>query len=208
LRTSGLTSSETAPTVSSVKSEEKNLVTEDYSEIYEMDPESFRWLDMAEEFFKHDGSFNYGEERNSSVTRNGSLYDSIEDEYRQLQRMHEAIPENTVEPLMPVYDGEEMVGFYMERFDGEILKDYLLYLDTREDIMEGLDLIDEVEETVDKMHEEGVVHGDLTNNIMYDGETFKFFDPVGVPKNPDDEEVMKEFDEGTPERLRNSSKMQ
>ena len=178
-----------------------------YNQIYELDKEAFEWLDLAEEFFKHDGSFNYGERRNSSVARAGQRYDSIEDEYRQLQRMNEAIPEHTVEPLMPVYSNGEMTGFYMERFEGEILKDYLLDLDTREDIMEGLDLVDEVESAIEEMHEQDVVHGDLTNNILYDGENFKFFDPVGVPKNEEAYDEMKEFDEGTPKRLRESAKM-
>ncbi len=179
----------------------------DYNEIYELEEEAFEWLDMAEEFFKHDGSFSYGEKRNNSVARAGERYESIEEEYRQLQKMHEAVPEHTVEPLMPVYSDGEMVGFYMERFEGEILKDYLLDLGNKEDIMEGLDLVDDVESAIEEMHEQDVVHGDLTNNILYDGENFKFFDPVGVPKTDEAFEEMKEWDEGTPERLRESAKM-
>lgn len=177
-----------------------------YSEIYDLDENSFKWLDMAEEFFKHDGSFSYGERRNSSVFRGGERYESIEGEYNQLKKMYEAIPEHTVEPLMPIYQDEEMVGFYMERFDGEIMKDHLLDLDTREDITEGLKLVDDVESTIEQMHEEDVVHGDLTNNILYDGETFKFFDPVGEPKDEEGFIEMKDWDESTPTRLRDNAK--
>ncbi len=188
--------------------ESKNFpMPADYSEIYSLEEEAFEWLDMAEEFFKHDGSFSYGEERNNNVVRSGERYNSIEQEYRQLQKMHEAVPEHTVEPLMPVYKDGEMAGFYMESFDGEILKDYLLDLDTRQQIMEGLELVDDVESAIEEMHEEDVVHGDLTNNILYDGEEFKFFDPVGVPKDEQAFEEMKKYDEGTPERLLRSAKM-
>ncbi len=178
-----------------------------YVEIYELEEEAFEWLDMADEFFKHDGSFSYGERRNNNVARAGERYGSIEDEYRQLQKIHEAVPEHTVEPFMPVYSQGEMVGFYMERFNGEILKDYLLDLGNKEDIMEGLDLVEDVESAIEEMHEQDVVHGDLTNNILYDGENFKFFDPVGVPKSDEGFEEMKEWDEGTPERLRDAAKM-
>lgn len=179
----------------------------DYSEIYSLEEEAFEWLDLAGEFFKHDGSFSYGQERNSSVARAGERYADIEAEYRQLEEMYEVAPEHVVEPLLPVYQDGEMVGFYMENFEeGDILKDYLLDLESREDIMDGLKLVDEVESVIEELHDEDVVHGDLTNNILYDGETFKFFDPVGVPKDEDAFREMKEWDKSTPRRLRDSAK--
>ncbi|WP_414838357.1 hypothetical protein ACK3SF_03045 [Candidatus Nanosalina sp. VS9-1] len=186
------------------------MTENDYMEIMDLDPEAFDWLDMAEEFFKHDGSFSFGEERNRNVIRAGERYDEIEREFNQLEKLYEACPEHVVEPLMPVYrdvDGEKrMAGFYMERFDGELLKDYLLDLTERGEIMEGLRLVDEIRETVDKIHREGAVHGDLTNNILYDGETFKFFDPVGEPYDQEAYRDMREWDRSTPERLEKTAK--
>jgi hypothetical protein len=182
-------------------------VAADYREVYSLEEDNFEWLDMAEEFFKHDGRvFSYGQKRNNNVGRAGERYNDIEEEYRQLERMHEVAPDHVVEPLMPIYQEGEMVGFYMENFDGDILKDYLLDLQSERDIMEGLEVVDEVESVIEELHEEDVVHGDLTNNILYDGETFKFFDPVGVPKSEEAFREMKEWDESTPSRLRDSAK--
>lgn len=178
----------------------------DYRELYDLEEEAFEWLDMAEEFFKHDGSFSYGEKRNNNVVRAGERYNDIEAEYRQLEKMHEVAPDHVVEPLMPVYKEDQMVGFYIEKFDGEILKDHLLGLQSKEDINEGLNIVDEVESVIDELHDRDVVHGDLTNNILYDGENFKFFDPVGTPKNQEAYKEMKNWDESTPSRLRKNAK--
>jgi hypothetical protein len=176
----------------------------DYSGIYELDTEAFDWLDLAEEFFKHDGSFSFGEERNSSVFRGSNVYDDIEEEWEQLKKLHDACPENVVEPLMPVYrekeGGEKKVaGFYMERFEGENLQDYLL---NNDDIHENRRLISRVEKLVEDLHSEGVVHGDVANNIIYDGEEMKLHDPIGVPEEAEDYEAMRQRDVGDIEILR------
>jgi tRNA A-37 threonylcarbamoyl transferase component Bud32 len=163
-------------------------------------------VDLAEEFFKHDGSFSFGEERNSSVFRGSNVYDDIEEEWEQLKRLHKKCPEHVVEPLMPVYkdeDGEKkLAGFYMERFEGELLQDYLL---NSEDIRENRRIISEVEGVVERLHSEGVVHGDLANNILYNGETFKLYDPVGVPVDEEAYENMRQFDRGDIQVLRDKS---
>jgi serine/threonine protein kinase len=174
----------------------------DYSGIYELKPEAVDWLDLAEEFFKHDGSFSFGEERNSSVFRGSNVYDDIEDEWEQLKNLHEVCPEHVVEPLKSVYSEEggekKVAGFYMERFQGENLQDYLL---NNDDIHENRRLISQVERIVEELHGEGVVHGDLANNIIYDGEHLKLHDPVGVPEE-EDYEAMRQRDVGDVEILR------
>lgn len=177
-----------------------------YSGLQDLDPEAFRWLDLAEEFFKHDGSFSFGEKRNSSVFRDGKVYDDIEEEWEQLNELYEACPDHVVEPLMPLYreeNGErELAGFYMERFEGKNLQDYLLNSD---DIHDNRRIIQQVENLVKKLHREGVVHGDLANNILYDGDTFKLHDPVGVPVDEEAYENMRQFDEGDIQVLRDKS---
>lgn len=182
----------------------------DYSDLFEIDSEAFDWLDFAQEFFKHDGSFDFGEQRNNNVIRNGERYNEIEREFNQLKELYKACPEHVIEPLMPVYceenEEKQMAGFYMERFEGELLKDYLLDLTNEEDIREGLELVEEVREVIDTLHEKDVVHGDLTNNILYDGESFKIFDPVGEPYTQEAYNQMKEWDESTPDRLESSAK--
>lgn len=181
----------------------------DYSEIEGLSPDHFEWLDLAEEFFKYEKgeNFSYGVERNNPQ-RNGTLYDSIEDEWRQLNEMYDADPENTVEPLMPLYreeNGEQkMVGFYMERVDGQDMYDTLKNC---EDWRSALKMVDRVERAVEGLHEEGVVHGDLANNIILNSEGFKFYDPVGAPRSEEDFENMMDWDEGDIERLENASKM-
>lgn len=182
-----------------------------YSDLMELDPEAFDWLEMAEEFFKHEGSFSFGEERNNNLIRAGKRYNEIEREYNQLQKLYEACPEHVVEPLMPIYtkkNGErKMIGFYMERFEGEILKDYLASLENEEILYNSLEVIEEVDEVIESIHEEGVVHGDMTNNILYDGESFRFFDPVGEPYTEKGYSTMKKWDESTPERLEEIAKL-
>lgn len=173
-----------------------------YENIYELDEEAFEWLDLAEEFFKHDGSFGFGQERNGYVFRAGETYSSIEDEFRQLERLYKACPESVVEPLMPLYQGGEMVGFYMERFDGESLQDYLL---NTEDYDVHRQLIAEMEEIIQDFEKEGIVHGDLANNIHYDGEELKVFDPVGVPKDSEAWREMRDFDAGSIDVLKNKT---
>ncbi|MFB6145733.1 MAG: lipopolysaccharide kinase InaA family protein [Candidatus Nanohaloarchaea archaeon] len=167
----------------------------DYSEIYRLEPEEFDWLDLASEFFKHDGSFSYGIERNGDVIRHGKRYDEIEREYDQLNSIHELVPEHTVEPLMSIYrrvDGKrKMAGFYMEKEDGALMKDYLR---DSKDVHENLAIVKDIERTVRKMHENGVVHGDLANNIFYDGESWKMFDPVGEPYSEDGYDKMRRCD--------------
>jgi tRNA A-37 threonylcarbamoyl transferase component Bud32 len=77
----------------------------------------------------------------------------------------------------------------------------------RESINEGLEVASEVREAVQYLHSEGLVHGDLANNILYDGETFKMFDPVGTPKDRDGYHRMKELDEHDYESLERGAKM-
>lgn len=181
-----------------------------HSDLFEIDSNAFDWLEMAEEFFKHDGSFEFGEKRNNNVVRSGKRYDEIEREFNQLKELYESCPKHVIEPLMPIcrdeYDEKQMAGFYMERFEGELLKDYLLDLTNKEEIKEGLAIVDEVREVIDTLHQKDIVHGDLTNNILYDGETFKIFDPVGEPYTQEAYDQMKECDESTPTRLENSAK--
>jgi serine/threonine protein kinase len=171
----------------------------------ELEPEHFEWLDLAEEFFKHDGRFEYGEERNSSVFRGENVYDDIESEWRKLNELYEGCPEHVVEPLQPVKveeGGEEkVVGFYMERFEGENLQDFLLNSD---DIRRNRRIISEVEAVKKSLHRQGVVHGDLANNIIYDGDTFKLHDPVGEPED-EDYGVFVQYDDGDIEVLRERS---
>lgn len=181
----------------------------DYSQPQELEPAHFEWLDLAEEFFKYEKgeNFSYGVERNNPQ-RNGTLYDSIEEEWEQLNRMYEADPENTVEPLMPVYreesGGKEMVGFYMERVEGQDMYDTLKNC---EDWRSALKMVDQVERVVEGLHDEGVVHGDIANNIIMNRNGFKLYDPVGAPRNGEDYENMEDWDEGDIDRLEKVAKM-
>lgn len=171
--------------------------SQSYESLYDLRPEDFQWLDLAEEFFKHDGSFSYGQSRKVPRREDGG-YDDIESELEQLNNLYEASPDHVLEPLMPIYrdtsDGEELAGFYMERFEGVDIRDYLQDLGDEKSIMEGLDLVREIEDTVEGFHSQGLVHGDLANNIMYDGERFVIFDPVGVPKTSRGFEDMRNLD--------------
>lgn len=175
----------------------------DYSEIYNLEPEDFEWLDLAGEFFKHDGSFSFGYERNGDVIRHGERYDDIEREWMQLEAMYAVEPDHVVEPLMALYkeeDGErEMAGFYVERFEGDLMKNYL---SSSMDIQDNLELVKEIEQVVRKFHGRSVVHGDFANNILYDGEDFKVFDPVGIPYDENGYRDMKRCDEEDIEVLR------
>lgn len=181
----------------------------DYSEALGLEPEHFEWLDLAEEFFKYEKGegFSFGRERNNP-SRNGTLYDSIEEEWEQLNEMYEQDPEHTVEPLMPVYrekkDGKEIIGFYMERVDGQDMYDTLKNCD---DWQSALKMVERVEKVVKGLHEEGVVHGDLANNIIMNREGFKFYDPVGAPRSQEDYENMEDWDEGDIQRLEKAAKM-
>lgn len=180
-----------------------------YSEICALDPEHFKWLDLAEEFFKYEKGekFSFGTKRNNPQ-RNGTVYDSIEEEWQQLNEIYDADPEHTVEPLMPIYreeNGEQkMVGFYMERVDG---KDMYDALKNCEDWRNALKMVESVEDVVEGLHEEGVVHGDLANNIILNSDGFKLYDPVGAPRTGKDYGNMEEWDEGDIGRLEDAAKM-
>ena len=174
----------------------------DYSELMDLDPEAFDWLDYAEEFFKHDGSFDYGVEGNVS-RRNGTSYD-LDDELEQLERMYEASPEKVIQPLMTLEKDGEITGFYMERVEGEHVLDY--FREGKGDKQEHQEIIREVEDFIQKMQREGLVHGDLANNTLYDGDSIKVIDPVGTPDSREDFENLRELDEGATEVLGSRSK--
>ncbi|MFQ3307997.1 MAG: RIO-like serine/threonine protein kinase [Candidatus Nanohaloarchaea archaeon] len=167
-----------------------------------VDPEAFDWLDYAEEFFKHDGDFDYGRVR-TIPARNGKSYVNIEDEFRQLEEMYEAAPDKVAEPLMTLEKNGEVRGFYIERVEGEHITDY--FSEGKGDIERHLEILDKVEEFVNTMGEEGLVHGDLSNNILYDGERIKVIDPVGQPEEQEDFEIFRELDEGSLQVLENRS---
>lgn len=181
---------------------------QDYSEIYELDPESFNWLELAEEVFKHSGEFSFGIKRNDSVTRNGTRYSEIEREWEQLKALYEADPEHTVEPLKPVYreeNGEkEVIGFYMERVDGWNMQDALK---NSKKVDKNLSKVREIEEALRNFHESGVVHGDLANNILEYEDGFKVYDPVGKPYTEAHRQNMKNWDNGDIDRLVDKAKM-
>lgn len=180
----------------------------DYSEIYELEPESFDLLDLAEEVFKHSGEFSFGINRNDSIARNGTNYNEIEREWEQLKDLYHADPEHTVEPMKPVYreeNGEkEVIGFYMERVNGWNMQDTLK---NSKKINENLKKVQEIQETVKNFHEQGVVHGDLANNIIEYEDGFKVYDPVGKPYSEADKMNMEDWDNGDIERLMDKAKM-
>jgi|GEM_PF-1858867 len=174
---------------------------DDYSELYEINPEAFTWLDYAEEFFKHDGSFGIEGSRTIPL-RDGKSYD-IGQEFDQLERMHKASPDKVVEPLMSLEKDGETVGFYMERVEGEHVTNY--FREGKGDMEEHEEIIIQVEEFIDTMERENLVHGDLMNNILYDGDTIKVIDPVGTPETEQDFETLREYDEEFVEIIEESS---
>lgn len=173
----------------------------DYSEIMGVDPEAFDWLDYAEEFFKHDASFGIEGSRTIPL-RNGKSYD-IGQEFDQLEKMYEASPEKVVEPLMSIEKDGEIVGFYMERFDGVHVSNY--FNQGQGDKEEHREIMNQIDEFVDTMESEGLVHGDLAYNILYDGENIKVIDPVGTPEREEDFARLRDLDEDAIQNIEEQS---
>ena len=107
--------------------------------------------------------------------RFGKNYDSIDSEYYAALEMNE-IDNHFIKPLN-LNDG---VGYSMENFTNS--KTLQEYLDEGNKISEKM--ANEIEDSIKKIHEYGVCHGDLnTNNILIknDGSDFRIIDPVGYP---------------------------
>ena len=107
--------------------------------------------------------------------RFGKNYDSIDSEYYAALEMNE-IDGHFIKPLN-LNDG---VGYSMENFTNS--KTLQEYLDEGNKISEKM--ANEIKDSIKKIHEYGVCHGDLnTNNILIknDGSDFRIIDPVGYP---------------------------
>lgn len=106
--------------------------------------------------------------------RYGKSYSEIDAEYNALKKMNE-LDSNFIKPIN-LKPGE---GYSMENFDGIELQEYL---NSGKKI--PIRIMNQMIAAVSKIHQNGIVHGDLkTNNILIsrDGTTFRIIDPVGYP---------------------------
>lgn len=119
-------------------------------------------------------------------------YDSIEEEYRSLQDMYKVDPEHIVKPLRLDYDKDgKVIGFYVERIEGTPILDYI-----KNHGPIPIEIEAEIRATIQKLHNDGLAHGDLPGNILItdDGRNFKIIDPVGYERNFEFQEKAVYFD--------------
>ncbi len=121
------------------------------------------------------GLDNAGKELKSGYTLKNRL--------KLMKREYNLVPDNIVKPLAVSKDGNNEI-YILERIDGSMLMDSLykfrrdkeLYNDVKEQLLN----------TVEKLHSNGYVHGDLVggNNIMLTKEgQVKLIDSLYIPKN-------------------------
>jgi|TARA_R110001592_G_scaffold240522_1_gene500602 serine/threonine protein kinase len=109
--------------------------------------------------------------------RGGKVFDDAMGEYNAMKSMHEALPNNTVKALDPVFDkAGKLTGYNMEKIKG---KDMMAWIDDGNSLTK--EMYDDIATKITKMNKKGVYHGDLKpNNIMIDESgTWKLIDPVG-----------------------------
>ncbi len=106
---------------------------------------------------------------------------TMRDQFKLMKRVYHLDPDRIVKPLAMVSEGKSLRGFILEKIDGETLNEARLkehFCNYRYDIAGQL------EETVQKMHERGFVHGDLhSGNVMLTKSGIKLIDMIYVPKN-------------------------
>ncbi len=139
--------------------------------------------DSDEVFYKSDDD-------RTSPDRHGDTYDSIEDEFYSLQRLHRIAPEIVAQPICMNYNEEgEPVGYFMEKAEGRELNDYTATLDGSQNLNPDQIDTDVVKNQISELnalmdiYEES--HGDLhPRNIMIDEETSSItvIDPVGYDR--------------------------
>ncbi len=120
-----------------------------------------------------------GQEQAFMAKRFGREYSSLEEQFAALQAMYAVDPVHIAKPIRLEYDEQgKLKGYRMERIDGVTL---LQYMDeTGKALPEAMR--NEIREVVTRLHEAGLVHGDLNaTNIMVsrDGKSFKLIDPIG-----------------------------
>ncbi|NMJ77229.1 hypothetical protein GLU64_02365 [Nanohaloarchaea archaeon] len=139
--------------------------------------------DSDEVFYKSDDD-------RTSPDRHGDTYDSIEDEFYSLRRLHRIAPEIVAQPIRMNYNEEgEPVGYFMEKAEGRELNDYTGTLDGSQNLDPDQIDTDVVKNQISYLNALmdicGESHGDLhPGNIMIDEETSSItvIDPVGYDR--------------------------
>jgi aminoglycoside phosphotransferase (APT) family kinase protein len=139
--------------------------------------------DGEEVFYKSDDD-------RTSPDRHGDTYDSIEDEFYSLQRLHRIAPEIVAQPICMNYDEDgEPVGYFMQKAEGRELNDYTATLDSSQNLDPDQIDTDVVKNQISYfdalMDVYGESHGDLhPKNIMIDETTSSItvIDPVGYDR--------------------------
>jgi hypothetical protein len=119
-------------------------------------------------------------------------YSDIALEYDALERQHEVwasgdYPVRMIQPIQPDFEGDEMVGYWVERFDE--VERYRDTLKSEEFTQERLDEILGLEALLEDFYDAGVPHGDLNSeksNIFSTPGSTVIIDPVGVPQSNED----------------------
>lgn len=105
--------------------------------------------------------------------------------FNDLVRMYEVAPEYVVKPIELLHDSEGAVsGYRTEKIDGVPLSDYY-----RSGGRLPAAVLDIVEVAVEKLHANGLVHGDLNagNILLTSDGGIKLIDPVGFGEIPAEE---------------------
>lgn len=110
----------------------------------------------------------------TTPVRYGKSY-TIEQEFEALKNMYKVDPNHVVKPISLTNS-----GYSMENLGND-------FYSIRDFVDKGgklsNQLIGDIKNTVNRLHNSGFAHGDLTQNIIIldKGKTFKITDPVGFP---------------------------
>ena len=141
------------------------------------------------EFFVID-MLKLGEEAKKELRSNYSA----KERFKLMKKEYNLSPDTIVKPIsMQKIDGKKT--YILERIDGEMLISSLYKLRKNKDLL--YDLKDQLIYTIEKLHSNGYVHGDLNggNNIMLSKNgKIKLIDQLYIPKNFSYLDVFTELD--------------
>ena len=116
------------------------------------------------------------------------------EKFKLMRREYNIAPENIVKPIaLRKVNGKD--SYILERVNGDMFIDSLYRVRKNEQLL--CSIRQQLKETVEKLHSNGYVHGDLrgANNIMLTKEgKIKLIDPLYIPKNFEYKEAFIELD--------------
>jgi serine/threonine protein kinase len=119
---------------------------------------------------------------------------SPKERFRMMRREYSLASENVVKPIA-LEEIEGKKAYVLERIDGDMLMNSLYKLRGNSKLLYSIK--QQLEDTVETLHSNGYVHGDLVggNNIMLTKEgKIKLIDPLYIPKNFEYKEVFIDLD--------------